>query len=92
LLFICGKEYFFLILQLFGTVLIFTGVLDSLLPYETERQRHVISIIGAINGLNTLFSTEAFPIVFARTMGLTMTDSMHNIKVVIITVLLGYKY
>jgi len=56
------------------------GALENLLPYETERQRHVLSIIGAINGLNMLFSTDAFPVVFARTLGLTMTDSVLNIK------------
>lgn len=56
------------------------GTLDQLLPFETERQRHNVSIIAAINGLNTLFSTTAFPVVFARTMGLTMTDSIPFVK------------
>ena len=62
-------------------LLIFIGSLENLLPYETERQRHAISIIGAINGLNSLFSTETFPVVLARTMGLTITDSVPMIKV-----------
>lgn len=59
----------------------YTGTLDNLLPYETKRQSHVVSMIAAINGLNDLYSSELLPIVMARNFGVTLTDSISSIKV-----------
>jgi len=56
------------------------GCLESLLAYETERQRHTVAVMGVINVLHQLFSTSALPVVLARTLGLQATDSLKPVK------------
>lgn len=56
------------------------GSIETLLPYETDRQRHVLSVIAAINSLHKLFSTTMTPVVFARTLGLHATNAISPIK------------
>lgn len=56
------------------------GALETLLPYETERQRRVIPIISAINALNSLFSSTLTPVIIARGLGLQAADVMSPIK------------
>lgn len=58
-----------------------SGALETLLPYETERQRRVIPIISAINALNSLFSSTLTPVIIARGLGLQAADVMSPIKV-----------
>jgi len=62
---ICGKDF---------------GSLENLLSYETERQRHVVSIIAAINTLNALFSSTLPPVVMARGLGMQITDALPMVK------------
>jgi len=56
------------------------GSLEELLPYESERQRHVVAVMGAITGLHQLFSTDATPLVILRTLGLHATNNVHPVK------------
>jgi len=56
------------------------GCLEELLPYETERQRHVMAVVGAITGLHNLFSTSTAPLVLLRTLGLHLTNNISPVK------------
>lgn len=57
------------------------GVLQNLINYETERQRHVVAVIAAINSLNFIFSSELSSVAFARLFGLGFTNSLIPLKV-----------
>ncbi|XP_047132263.1 ubiquinone biosynthesis monooxygenase COQ6, mitochondrial isoform X1 [Hydra vulgaris] len=56
------------------------GTLENLLPYETQRQRHVLPVMLTIHSLNHLFSTSNLPLVLARSFGLHVTDSLSAVK------------
>jgi len=56
------------------------GSLEELLPYETERQRHVVAVMGAVTGLHHLFSTDVTPLVLLRTVGLNATNNVFPVK------------
>ena len=73
---------------LYNVLMSLLGALESLLPYETGRQRHVVAVIAAINVLHKLFSTSMTPIVLARTLGLQATNSFNPVKVILFVKLL----
>ena len=56
------------------------GCLEELLPYETERQRHVVAVVGAITGLHQLFTTSVPPVVLLRTLGMHATNNLYPVK------------
>lgn len=56
------------------------GCLEELLSYETDRQRHVVAVVGATTGLHHLYSTSATPLVLLRTLGLHATNNFNPVK------------
>nr|XP_038036723.1 LOW QUALITY PROTEIN: ubiquinone biosynthesis monooxygenase COQ6, mitochondrial [Anas platyrhynchos] len=56
------------------------GSLRHLLKFETERQRHNVSLIAAIDILKRLYSTSLAPLVLLRTWGLQATNALPPIK------------
>ncbi|NXU55695.1 COQ6 monooxygenase, partial [Turnix velox] len=57
------------------------GSLKHLLKYETERQRHNVSLLTAIDFLKRLYSTTLTPVVLLRTWGLQATNALPPVKV-----------
>lgn len=57
------------------------GSLKHLLRFETERQRHNVSLIAAIDLLKRLYSTSLSPLVLLRTWGLQATNALPPVKV-----------
>lgn len=60
------------------------GVLGSsmhLTKYETQRQRHNVPTMLAIDGLHRLYKCTASPIVLARSLGLQLVNALGPIKV-----------
>lgn len=49
--------------------------------YETERQRHNIPTMMAVEGLYRLYRTENVPLVVLRSLGIQLTHSMDPLKV-----------
>ncbi|XP_029642862.1 ubiquinone biosynthesis monooxygenase COQ6, mitochondrial isoform X1 [Octopus sinensis] len=56
------------------------GSLNHLLSYESQRQRDVLPIVAAIDGLQKLYGTHFSPLVVLRTLGLQATNSSTFIK------------
>ncbi|NXI48975.1 COQ6 monooxygenase, partial [Chloroceryle aenea] len=57
------------------------GSLKHLLKFETERQRHNVSLIAATDVLKRLYSTRLPPLVLLRTWGLQATNALPPVKV-----------
>ncbi|XP_042714447.2 ubiquinone biosynthesis monooxygenase COQ6, mitochondrial isoform X4 [Chrysemys picta bellii] len=56
------------------------GSLKHLLQFETERQRHNLSLMAAIDLLKRLYSTNVAPFVLLRTWGLQTTNALSPVK------------
>ncbi|KAI4879787.1 hypothetical protein NFI96_027200 [Prochilodus magdalenae] len=56
------------------------GAMQHLLEYETERQRHNLPMMAAIDLMKRLYSTNAAPMVLLRTLGLQATNALPPIK------------
>ncbi|XP_010896209.2 ubiquinone biosynthesis monooxygenase COQ6, mitochondrial [Esox lucius] len=56
------------------------GAMQHLLVYETERQRHNLPMMAAIDLMKRLYSTNAAPVVLLRTFGLQATNTLPAIK------------
>uniref|UniRef100_A0A669DJ36 Ubiquinone biosynthesis monooxygenase COQ6, mitochondrial n=1 Tax=Oreochromis niloticus TaxID=8128 RepID=A0A669DJ36_ORENI len=56
------------------------GAIQHLLEYETERQRHNLPMMGAIDLMKRLYSTNAAPVVLLRTFGLQATNMLPMLK------------
>ncbi|XP_064514788.1 ubiquinone biosynthesis monooxygenase COQ6, mitochondrial isoform X2 [Pseudopipra pipra] len=56
------------------------GSLKHLLKFETERQRHNVSLIAATDLLKRLYSTRLAPLVLLRTWGLQATNALPPVK------------
>ncbi|XP_020841966.1 ubiquinone biosynthesis monooxygenase COQ6, mitochondrial isoform X1 [Phascolarctos cinereus] len=56
------------------------GSLSHLTEYETERQRHNVSLIAATDLLKRLYSTTLSPLVLLRTWGLQTTNAVSPLK------------
>lgn len=56
------------------------GDMQHLLEYETERQRHNLPMITAIDLLKRLYSVNNIPIVLMRSLGLQATNSLPILK------------
>ncbi|XP_074766030.1 ubiquinone biosynthesis monooxygenase COQ6, mitochondrial isoform X3 [Athene noctua] len=56
------------------------GSLKHLLKFETERQRHNVSLIAAVDLLKRLYSTRLAPLVLLRTWGLQATNALPPVK------------
>lgn len=57
------------------------GAIQHLLEYETERQRHNLPMMAAIDLMKRLYSTNAAPVVLLRTFGLQATNMLPTLKV-----------
>lgn len=64
-----------------GIQLSLPGSLKHLLKFETERQRHNVSLIAATDVLKRLYSTRLAPLVLLRTWGLQATNALPPVKV-----------
>lgn len=53
---------------------------DTLLRYETERQRHVVPFLLAIEALVNLYRINVAPVVLARSIGVQVLNSLTGIK------------
>ncbi|XP_019880267.2 ubiquinone biosynthesis monooxygenase COQ6, mitochondrial [Aethina tumida] len=53
--------------------------------YETERQRHNIPTMLAVEGLHRLYNTEFLPLVLLRSLGLQATHAINPLKKAIIS-------
>uniref|UniRef100_A0AAZ3QAG2 FAD-binding domain-containing protein n=1 Tax=Oncorhynchus tshawytscha TaxID=74940 RepID=A0AAZ3QAG2_ONCTS len=56
------------------------GAMQHLLEYETERQRHNLPMMAAIDLMKRLYSTNAAPMVVLRTFGLQATNTLPAMK------------
>ncbi|XP_070834863.1 ubiquinone biosynthesis monooxygenase COQ6, mitochondrial [Chaetodon trifascialis] len=56
------------------------GAIQHLLEYETERQRHNLPMMAAIDLMKHLYSTNAAPVVLLRTFGLQATNMLPTLK------------
>jgi len=56
------------------------GAMQHLLEYETERQRHNLPMMAAIDLMKHLYSTNAAPAVLLRTFGLQATNMLPPLK------------
>ncbi|KAL3968974.1 cathepsin B [Sarotherodon galilaeus] len=56
------------------------GAIQHLLEYETERQRHNLPMMAAIDLMKRLYSTNAAPVVLLRTFGLQATNMLPTLK------------
>lgn len=65
----------------FTTKFAFTGAIHHLLEYETERQRHNLPMMTAIDLMKRLYSTNVAPAVLLRTFGLQATNMLPALKV-----------
>lgn len=61
------------------------GAMQHLLEYETERQRHNLPMMTAIDLMKRLYSTDAAPVVLLRTFGLQATNMLPTLKEQIIS-------
>uniref|UniRef100_A0A8D3DP31 Ubiquinone biosynthesis monooxygenase COQ6, mitochondrial n=1 Tax=Scophthalmus maximus TaxID=52904 RepID=A0A8D3DP31_SCOMX len=57
------------------------GAIQHLLEYETERQRHNLPMMAAIDLMKRLYSTNSAPAVLLRTFGLQATNMLPALKV-----------
>ncbi|XP_052009240.1 ubiquinone biosynthesis monooxygenase COQ6, mitochondrial isoform X2 [Xyrauchen texanus] len=56
------------------------GAMQHLLEYETERQRHNLPMMAAIDLIKRLYSTKVAPVVLLRTLGLQATNALTPLK------------
>ncbi|XP_034530910.1 ubiquinone biosynthesis monooxygenase COQ6, mitochondrial isoform X1 [Notolabrus celidotus] len=56
------------------------GAIQHLLEYETDRQRHNLPMMAAIDLMKRLYSTNAAPAVLLRTFGLQATNMLPALK------------
>uniref|UniRef100_A0A665WYS5 Ubiquinone biosynthesis monooxygenase COQ6, mitochondrial n=1 Tax=Echeneis naucrates TaxID=173247 RepID=A0A665WYS5_ECHNA len=56
------------------------GAMQHLLEYETERQRHNLPMMVAIDLMKRLYSTNSVPVVLLRTLGLQATNMLPALK------------
>ncbi|KAG2457525.1 COQ6 monooxygenase, partial [Polypterus senegalus] len=57
------------------------GSTSHLLEYETDRQRHNLPMMAAIDAMKRLYSTKMAPFVLLRTLGLQATNAISPLKV-----------
>lgn len=63
------------------SLVVCAGAIQHLLQYETERQRHNLPMMAAIDLMKHLYSTNAAPVVLLRTFGLQATNMLPALKV-----------
>ncbi|XP_062914615.1 ubiquinone biosynthesis monooxygenase COQ6, mitochondrial [Mobula hypostoma] len=56
------------------------GSIEHLNAFETERQRHNLPIMAAIDMLKRLYSTKSTPMVLLRSLGLQATNALAPVK------------
>lgn len=59
------------------------GEQESLCQYETDRQRHNLPTMLGVDALQKLYSSQATPVVLARSLGLLATDAVNPLKTII---------
>lgn len=68
-------------IYVFNPQFVFAGAIQHLLEYETERQRHNLPMMAAIDLMKRLYSTNVAPVVLLRTFGLQATNMLPVLKV-----------
>jgi len=56
------------------------GLQYALQQYESERQREVISVMGGIQFLHTVFGTTFSPAIHARSVGMNLINSLGPLR------------
>merc|ERR1719436_619835 len=59
------------------------GEQETLCRYETERQRHNLPTMLGVDALQKLYSSQATPLVLARSLGLLATNAVNPVKTMI---------
>ena len=59
------------------------GQQELLCRYETERQRHNLPTMLGVDALQRLYSSQATPVILARSLGLMATDAVNPVKTLI---------
>lgn len=59
----------------------FTGAEEMLFEYEKARQRHNVATMASVEALYRLYTSEAPPLVFLRSLGLSAVNLITPIKV-----------
>ena len=59
------------------------GEQESLCRYETDRQRHNLPTMLGVDALQKLYSSQATPVVLARSLGLLGTNALTPLKTMI---------
>ncbi|KAF9181033.1 putative ubiquinone biosynthesis monooxygenase [Haplosporangium sp. Z 767] len=65
------------------------GNIHSLIPYSSERFFPNLVMLGTVDKLSKLYSTDSAPVVWARSLGLTAVDNMGPIKTEIMRFAMG---
>jgi len=76
-----NKEHTLFLEDIQGVSFSFVGSLSHLEEYQSQRQKHNFPTMLAIDGLQKLYGCEATPFILLRSLGMTLTNAMHPLKV-----------
>lgn len=65
------------------------GLQYALQQYESERQREVLSVMGGIQFLHTVFSTTISPAIHMRSVGMNVVNSLGPLRRKLVKVATG---
>ncbi len=65
------------------------GLQYALQQYESERQREVLSVMGGIQFLHTVFSTTLSPAIHVRSVGMNIVNSLGPLRRQLVKVATG---
>lgn len=63
-------------------LLCFLGNFSVLKRYESERQKHNLPTMMAVDSLQKLYNTDFTPVVLLRSVGLQVTNALTPLKVI----------
>ena len=65
------------------------GLQYALQQYESERQREVVSVMGGIQFLHTIFGTTFSPAIHVRSVGMNVVNSLGPLRKKLVKVATG---